>query len=93
MQEIQWLVWIVGFVFFIPLHVGLPLLYLLVQDKLTSLPGGLRPYLLESSVVALLVYAIAAWVWGYSVGVSITLLVGLMLHPWIRVWRQSRTSG
>ena len=90
-METDWLFWIVAFAFFLPMHIGVPLLYLLVEDG----PEGVRqqlPWLLvRGSLSALLAFGIALFAWPHSMLAAGVVIAVAFLYPWLELaWRRSR---
>lgn len=93
-METDWIFWIVAFAFFLPMHLGIPMLYLLVEDG----PEGVRlqlPWLLvRGTLSALIAFGIALWVWPLSKMAAGGVIATAFLHPWLEMlWRRSRAKG
>lgn len=92
-METDWLFWIVAFAFFLPMHIGMPLLYLLVEDGPEGVRRQLPWLLLRGTVSALVAFAIALAVWPYSKLAAGAVIAIAFLYPWLElVWRRSRAK-
>lgn len=83
----DWLFWLIAFAFFLPMHLGAPVLYLFLQGDSSALKAQLPSLLLRSIVIALAGFALAFWLWPNSkTGAGIALAVTFAL-PWVDILR------
>lgn len=82
MQQVDWLFWAVGYFFYLPLHVGLPLLYLLVQGDLERLRILRVRLLLHSVITSAAAFIAAILLWPWQPLVALSVIVFVMLLPW-----------
>jgi len=76
--------------FFLPLHLGGPLLYLLLQQGPAGIREALPRIALRGGLSALLAFALAMWAWPHSKAVAVSILALAMLHPWLElIFRRS----
>lgn len=89
--QMDWLFWAIAFLLFLPLHLGTPLLYLLVGSGPDGVRAALPRILLWGVLVAAVAFGLAIWAWPSSKALALTIIVLAMLHPWIDLlWRRHR---
>ncbi len=77
------LFWAIGFVFFQPLHLGLPILYLFIYGDETLRSEKIKRVLIHGIGSSAVLFAIAAWLSQQSMGLAILLVVISIPLPWI----------
>ena len=89
----DWLFWIVAFVFFLPMHIGGPLLYLLVNSGPDDVRRRLPRVLLRGFASALLGFVIALLVWPYSRVAAGIVIALAFVSPWLEMlWHNTRVK-
>lgn len=84
-MEIDWTLWVVAFLFFLPLHFGVPLLYLLVRFGLEEMQRQIPGLLLRGGISAVVGFTVAFLAWPYSKAWAATVLVLALVHPWLEM--------
>lgn len=82
-MDTDWLFWGVAFLFFLPMHLGIPLLYLLLQYGPPGVRERLPRILLAGTLSAILAFALAIGLWPYSKTAAAVVIALSMLHPWL----------
>ncbi len=82
-MEIDWLLWFIGFLFFLPLHFGVPLLYLLIQKGPEDMRKKIPGLLLWGGISAVLGFAAALLLWPHSTTWAAIAIVIALVHPWV----------
>ncbi len=77
------LFWVIGFVFFQPLHLGLPILYLFIYGDEAQRSGKIRKVLIHGISSSAVLFAIAAWLFQESMMLAIALVIISIPLPWI----------
>ena len=85
-MEVDYLVWGIGFLFFLPLHFGVPLLYLLLQYGPTVVRSRAPGILLTGTVSALLGFALALLIWPHNKTWSALVIALTLIHPWLELF-------
>lgn len=91
MQQTDWLFWGVAFLFYLPLHAGAPLLYLLIQGEIAMLKRIKVRLLCHSLISAALAFAIAVVLWPHSVSGAVAVLLVATSLPWLGLRRPDRS--
>ncbi len=93
-RQVDWILWLVAGLFYLPLHLGLPALWLFY--RLLDGPQAVRQrlmgrFLREGVVLLALTLALAAWIWWrqWPVGWLVLELLLASLLPFWRAWRLS----
>lgn len=84
-MQMDWLFWGIGFLFFLPLHLGTPMLFLLLQGGPGPMREQLPRILLRGSLSALIAFALALWIWPHSMAAAIGIIAAAMIHPWLEI--------
>ncbi len=84
-MEIDWLLWLIAFLFFLPLHFGVPVLYLFIQLGPAEMRQCLAGLFLRGSISAVLGFAIALWAWPHSKTWAGIAIVIALVHPWLEL--------
>jgi hypothetical protein len=85
MMETDWLFWAIAFLFFLPMHIGTPLLYLLLEDGPGVARQRLPGLLVRGTLSALAAFGIALLLWPYSRLAATAAIVLALLHPWLEL--------
>lgn len=88
--QMDWLFWGIAFLLFLPLHIGTPLLYLLIDSGPEEVRAALPRILLWGVLVSAVAFGLAIWVWPSSKALALAIIVLAMLHPWIELFRRKR---
>ncbi len=82
------LIWLIGFISYLPLHLGLPLLLALIREG--RLPVGYRRYLWHGVLISLLVFVVAYTLsqWGLWWGLLCIALSAPL--PWIQLRKMNK---
>ena len=91
-MEIDWLIWGVAFLFFLPLHFGVPLLYLLIQQGPEGMRKKIPGLLLWGGIGAALGFTIAILLWPHSKTWAAVAIVIALVHPWLELLFRGRTN-
>ncbi|MEH6445591.1 MAG: hypothetical protein V7784_16980 [Oceanospirillaceae bacterium] len=78
----QILFWVIGFVFFQPLHLGLPILYLFIYTKEKGRSEKVKSVLLLGIASSALLFICAAWLSQEHLYLAIIVLVISIPLPW-----------
>jgi hypothetical protein len=81
-MQFDWLFWGIAFLLFLPLHLGTPLLFLLIQDGPEGVRTVLPRLLRRGAISAAMAFALAIWLWPASRPAAISAIVIAMFHPW-----------
>ncbi|MCV6627919.1 MAG: hypothetical protein OIF38_17635 [Cellvibrionaceae bacterium] len=76
----EYLFWIIGFITYLPIHLGLPLLAALIRDG--QLPRGTRPWLIRNIAITALVFVAAYFLASIELWWGLLLVLLLMPIPW-----------
>ncbi|MBB6520823.1 DUF3099 domain-containing protein [Pseudoteredinibacter isoporae] len=82
------LIWLVGFITYLPLHLGLPLLLELIRQG--SLPTGYKRYLWQGGLLTLLVFVAAYFLSRYGLWWALLCIVISMPLPWIQLGKMRK---
>ncbi|MCG8673305.1 MAG: hypothetical protein MI867_28205 [Pseudomonadales bacterium] len=83
MQQTDWIFWLVAFGFYLPLHAGAPLLYLLIQGDIDRLKALKNKVIVHSVGSALVAFAIAIVAWPHSQLVAVASILLATVLPWL----------
>tara|TARA_R110002110_G_scaffold205066_7_gene417284 strand:+ start:440841 stop:441116 length:276 start_codon:yes stop_codon:yes gene_type:complete len=90
-MEVDWLFWVVAFCFFVPMHVGIPVLYVLLASGPEAMRARLVVLLSIGICSAVLGFSIAMATWPHSQSVAAAVIVLTLLFPWLEiVWQRRR---
>ncbi len=92
-METDWLLWAIAFLFFLPMHIGIPLLYLLLEDGPGALRQRLPGLLVRGTLSALAAFGIALLLWPYSRLAAAATLGVALLYPWFELLVVRGRSG
>ena len=92
-METDWLFWAIAFLFFLPMHIGTPLLYLLLEDGPGAVRQGLPRLLLRGILSALAAFAIALLLWPHSRLAAAAAMAVALLHPWFELLVMRKRPG
>lgn len=84
-MQTDWLFWGIAFLFFLPMHLGTPLLYLLLQGGPASVRAQLPMILFRGTLSALLAFALAMWIWPHSKAGAAAIIGTTLIHPWLEL--------
>lgn len=84
----EYLFWLVGFVTYLPLHLGLPLLGVLIRQG--ALPLGFKPWLLKGAMVTAVVFVLAYILSQYQLWWGFACIVLAMPLPWLALRELSK---
>ncbi len=90
----DWMIWLVAALFYLPLHLGLPagwLFYRLLDRPVEARKGILCRFMLEGLVLLLLTVGLAALLWQLQAGLF-WLVAMLVLASLLPFWRAVRLS-
>ena len=90
-MEIDWLLWAIAFLFFLPLHFGVPLLYLLIQKGPDEMRKNIPRLLLWGGISAALGFTVAVSLWPHSKTWAAIAIVIALVHPWFELLFRRRT--
>lgn len=83
------LFWLVGFVIFQPIHLGVPLLYVLIYRDDSERSQCFRQVIFDGVLSSAIVFLIAAFLAKSNLLMAIILVVCSMPLPWVRIlWRR-----
>jgi hypothetical protein len=85
-MEIDYLAWGIGFLFFLPLHFGAPLLYLLLQSGPTIMRSRVPGLLLWGTVSAVLGFGLALLFWPHNKTWSAVAIALAFILPWLELF-------
>ncbi len=91
----DWMIWLVAGLFYLPLHLGLPagwLFYRLLDQPVETRKARLRVFLREGFVLLALTVGLAAVLWQLQVGL-VWLVALLVLASLLPFWRVARLSA
>ncbi|MEH6570123.1 MAG: hypothetical protein V7709_13675 [Halioglobus sp.] len=91
MKETDWAVWAIAFVFFLPMHIGGPLVYLAIQQGQEIFRARLRGVIIGSVITATLGFATAIIIWPHSKAGAGTAIAVTLLYPWIDILRKGKS--
>ncbi|MGV6851973.1 MAG: hypothetical protein ACWA5R_07330 [bacterium] len=83
------LVWSVAAIFYIPLHVGLPVLIVFLSQRVPDRKRSelIRKVIKEALLSVVLIFPFVAYLWAYSMAAAIGLLILGLLLPLILLYR------
>ncbi len=81
-MQSDWLFWGIAFLLFLPLHLGTPLLFLLIQDGPEGVRTAFARLMCRGAIRAAMEFTLAIWLWPASRPAAISAIVIAMLHPW-----------
>lgn len=90
-METDWTLWVIAFVFFLPMHIGAPLVYLAIQHGQESFRARLPGLIIGSLITAALGFAAAIMLWPHSKAGAATAIVVTLLYPWVEILRQRKS--
>lgn len=76
------LFWIIGFLFFQPLHLGLPILYLFIYSKQETRSAKINRVLMHGIISSALLFSAAAWLFKDHQYLAIGLVLISIPLPW-----------
>jgi hypothetical protein len=85
-MEIDYLVWVIGFFFFLPLHFGVPLLYLLIQCGPTVMRQQAPVILFRGTISAVVGFALALLIWPHDKMWSAVVIALALVQPWLELF-------
>jgi hypothetical protein len=91
MMEMDWVVWAIAFVFFLPMHIGAPLVYLAIQRGQETFRARLRGLITRSLITATLGFTAAIILWPHSKAGAGTAIAVTLLYPWIEILRNGKS--
>jgi hypothetical protein len=84
-METDWLLWAVAFLFFLPLHFGVPLLFLLIQQGPDEMRKKIPSLFLWGGISAILGFTAALLLWPHSKTWAAIAVVIALVHPWVEL--------
>ena len=84
-METDWLLWAIAFLFFLPLHFGVPLLYLLIQKGPDVMRKNIPGLLVWGGISAALGFTAAVLLWPHSKTWAVIAIVTALVHPWFEL--------
>ena len=91
MMETDWVLWAIAFVFFLPMHVGAPLVYLAIQHGQETFRARLPGLITRSVITATLGFASAIILWPHSKAGVGAAIIATFLYPWIEIVRHPKS--
>lgn len=82
------LIWLIGFITYLPLHLGLPLLLALVRNG--RLAEGYRHYLWQGALISLLVFALAYFLSQFGLWWGLVCIALSIPLPWIQLRQMNK---
>lgn len=89
-MQIDYIFWLVGLGFFLPLHLGLPVLYVLVYRAKEQHQAAIKAVLIEGGLSAVVLFGLAAYLSSVNFYLAIGLIVVAMPLPWLRLVLQCK---
>lgn len=77
------LIWLIGFITYLPLHLGMPLLLELIRNG--RLPTDYARYLWQGALVTLLVFALAYYLSQFGLWWALLCIALSIPLPWIQL--------
>lgn len=81
------LFWFIGFIFFQPLHLGLPILYILIYRKEHERNTLIKKVSIAGLVSSAIIFTVAFFLSNSHLYVALGLVVLSMPLPWIKLMR------
>ena len=91
MMEMDWVVWAIAFVFFLPMHLGAPLVYLAIQHGQETFRSRLPGVIAGSVITATLGFTVAIILWPHSKAGAGTAIAVTLFYPWIEIFRNGKS--
>lgn len=82
------LIWLIGFITYLPLHLGLPLLLELIRKG--ALPESYKAYLWQGALLSLAVFALAYFLSQFGLWWALLCIVLSMPLPWIQLGKMRK---
>lgn len=86
-MQVDALYWFIGFIFFQPLHLGLPFLYILIYRKEEERNMLIRKVSISGLVSSAIVFILAFFLSGSHLYIALSLVVLSMPLAWIKLKR------
>lgn len=90
-METDWLLWTIAFVFFLPMHVGAPLVYLAIRHGQETFRARLPRLITGAVITATLGFTAAIILWPQSKVGAGTAIAVTLIYPWIDVLRNGKS--
>lgn len=87
MQTVDWVFWAIAFFFYLPLHIGAPLMFLLMRGDMTLLKQQRGTIILHGIISAIIAFGLAMVLWPMSIFAAAAVLLAAILIPWLAVKR------
>ncbi len=84
-METDWLMWLIALIFFLPMHFGVPLLYLLIQQGPKKMKEQLPQLLLWGGISTAVGFTAAVLLWPHSKTWAGVTIVIVLIHPWLEL--------
>jgi hypothetical protein len=85
MQTVDWLFWAIAFFFYLPLHIGAPLMFLLMRGEVEAMKAQRGAIILHGVISAILAFALAMFLWPINAFAAAAVLLAAILVPWLAV--------
>lgn len=87
MQETDWLFWGIAFFFYLPLHLGTPMLFLLIRGDIETLKDKRASIIKQGLISAVCAFALALFLWPISTAAAGAVILFSILIPWLAIRR------
>lgn len=84
-MTIEALFWLVGFILFQPLHLGMPLLYLFMYADAEGRVTRVKRVIVDGVLSSAVVFSVAAWFSDEYLYACVALIVLSFPLPWLRI--------
>ena len=91
MMETDWALWIIAFVFFLPMHIGAPLVFLAIQHGQETFRARLPGLITGALITATLGFIAAIMLWPHSKAGAGTAIAVTFFYPWIEILRKGKS--
>jgi len=93
MQETDWLFWGIAFLFYLPLHIGAPLLFILLSGDIERLKQAKQKLIIHGAGSAVVAFGIAIAAWPYSRLAAALVIIVATFSPWLVLRKVPKSEG